>query len=407
MTNKTTDLCALVRELLPLYADGVLEEQASLQVQQHLADCPACRRVLEDAGGELPPLPTPSAEGEKRLFARLRRTRLSAYWLLGLLVWPTCMGLMLLTSGLVSTVPWLFLGAFVLTLLGAGWAQLAGGAAAATVLFSFVQLELVPGWFVLPWTAGCLVFGRLAGRWVLRRGWRRWAGALAIAAGVGVCFSFSGTPWGMLAFQNTITEYVQQKYGDRVVLHAPRYDWLKTGSFSMAAHSADDSSATVTTYFNLNKDGTVWDDYSFRVGLTLEQQVEEILEGMLRAVTGRTDWHDLYLTAYIDADTAQLEQLPLNAVYDGSFPVAVEVSWQGPEDGFASAESFAEALWPVVDQLQQSGLPVEKSRVYSFEPDGNTLWLADLELPVDSAADLAAAASRGPAPETGYQPWLE
>ena len=175
----------------------------------------------------------------------------------------------------------------------------------------------------------------------------------------------------------------------------------------MAAHSADDPSATVTTYFNLNRDGTVWDDYSFRVGLTLEQQVEEILEGMLRAVTGRTDWHDLYLTAYIDADTAQLEQLPLNAVYDGSFPVAVEVSWQGPEDGFASAESFAEALWPVVDQLQQSGLPVEKARVYSFEPDGNTLWMADLELPVDSAADLAAAASRGPAPETGYQPWLE
>ena len=159
MTNKTTDLCALVRELLPLYADGVLEEQASRQVQQHLADCPACRRALEAAGGELPPLPTPSAEGEKRLFARLRRTRLSAYWLLSLLVWPTCMGLMLLTSGLVSTVPWLFLGAFVLTLLGAGWAQLAGGAAAATVLFSFVQLELVPGWFVLPWTAGCLVFG--------------------------------------------------------------------------------------------------------------------------------------------------------------------------------------------------------------------------------------------------------
>lgn len=407
MTNNQPDLCALVRELLPLYADGVLREDARRQVEEHLAGCSGCRQALEDAGGALPPLPAPPVGGEKRLFGRLRRVRLSACWLLCLLVWPVCMGLMLLTSGLVSTVPWLFLGAFVLTLLGAGWAQLAGGAAAATVIFSFVQLDLVPGWFVLPWTAGCLVCGGLAGRWVLRRGWRRWAGALAIAAGVGICFSFSGAPWSMLVFQNKVTVYVREKYGDRVVLHAPRYDWLKTGSFSMAAHSADDPNATVTTYFNLNKDGTVWDDYSFRVALTLEQQVEDILEGMLRAVTGRTDWHDLYLTAYIKADTARLEQLPLNAVYDGSFPVAVEVNWQGPEDGFASADAFAEALWPVVDQLQKSGLPVEKARVYSFEPDGNTLWLADLELPVDGPADLAAAASRGPAPETGYQPWLE
>lgn len=407
MTNNQPDLCALVRELLPLYADGVLREDARRQVEEHLTGCPSCRQALEDAGGALPPLPAPPAGGEKQLFGRLRRVRLSACWLLSLLVWPTCMGLMLLTSGLVSTVPWLFLGAFVLTLLGAGWAQLAGGAAAATVIFSFVQLDLVPGWFVLPWTAGCLVCGGLAGRWVLRRGWRRWAGALAIAAGVGICFSFSGAPWSMLAFQNKVTGYVREKYGDRVVLHAPRYDWLKTGSFSMAAHSADDPNATVTTYFNLNKDGTVWDDYSFRVALTLEQQVEDILEGMLRAVTGRTDWHDLYLTAYIKADTARLEQLPLNAVYDGSFPVAVEVNWQGPEDGFADADAFAKALWPVVDQLQKSGLPVEKARVYSFEPDGNTLWLADLELPVDGPADLATAASRGPAPETGYQPWLE
>ncbi len=127
MTNNQPDLCALVRELLPLYADGVLREDARRQVEEHLAGCSGCRQALEDAGGALPPLPAPPVGGEKRLFGRLRRVRLSACWLLCLLVWPVCMGLMLLTSGLVCTGAREYLGGRVEGGGGAGRRERRGG----------------------------------------------------------------------------------------------------------------------------------------------------------------------------------------------------------------------------------------------------------------------------------------
>ena len=39
--------CEIVRDLLPLYADGVCSESSRLAVESHLKDCPDCARTLE------------------------------------------------------------------------------------------------------------------------------------------------------------------------------------------------------------------------------------------------------------------------------------------------------------------------------------------------------------------------
>ena len=38
--------CDMIRDLLPLYQDGVCSEESKRQVDAHLQDCPACREEL-------------------------------------------------------------------------------------------------------------------------------------------------------------------------------------------------------------------------------------------------------------------------------------------------------------------------------------------------------------------------
>ena len=41
-------LCNIVRDLLPLYAEGIASNDTVSFVEEHLVDCPACRAVLEE-----------------------------------------------------------------------------------------------------------------------------------------------------------------------------------------------------------------------------------------------------------------------------------------------------------------------------------------------------------------------
>ena len=43
--------CEIVRDLLPLYHDGVCSPESRAAVEEHLKNCPACRAELEKFGG--------------------------------------------------------------------------------------------------------------------------------------------------------------------------------------------------------------------------------------------------------------------------------------------------------------------------------------------------------------------
>ncbi len=44
MSNKSND-CGIVRDLLPLYADGEASKESSLFIEEHMAGCEECRRA--------------------------------------------------------------------------------------------------------------------------------------------------------------------------------------------------------------------------------------------------------------------------------------------------------------------------------------------------------------------------
>lgn len=46
----STKQCEVIRDLLPLYIDGICSEESRRIVMMHLEECPECRRIYEDMG---------------------------------------------------------------------------------------------------------------------------------------------------------------------------------------------------------------------------------------------------------------------------------------------------------------------------------------------------------------------
>jgi len=71
--------CDLMRDLLPLYLDGVCSEESRKAVEAHLSECPGCKEFYaamgEADGMEAPPPEPRSADQERKKAASLRAVK--------------------------------------------------------------------------------------------------------------------------------------------------------------------------------------------------------------------------------------------------------------------------------------------------------------------------------------------
>ena len=49
--------CDIIRDLLPLYADGLASEASVSQIEEHTAHCPACQKLLREMTAPMEPDP--------------------------------------------------------------------------------------------------------------------------------------------------------------------------------------------------------------------------------------------------------------------------------------------------------------------------------------------------------------
>ena len=71
--------CEIIKDLIPLYCDGLCSDETRSAVEEHIARCEDCRRLLEAAGAEpeIPPQTYDEEEarvlrGVKKRYARIR-----------------------------------------------------------------------------------------------------------------------------------------------------------------------------------------------------------------------------------------------------------------------------------------------------------------------------------------------
>ena len=67
--------CDIIKDLLPLYCDGVCSEETSRAVEEHLTTCPACRTLLDEMRREplMPELIQTQAKQEAKVLQGVKR----------------------------------------------------------------------------------------------------------------------------------------------------------------------------------------------------------------------------------------------------------------------------------------------------------------------------------------------
>lgn len=64
--------CDIIRDLMPLYADGMASEASRRQIEEHTAQCPACKKLLDEMTAPLEPQPE---DGEQKIIRILQAQR--------------------------------------------------------------------------------------------------------------------------------------------------------------------------------------------------------------------------------------------------------------------------------------------------------------------------------------------
>lgn len=67
--------CEIIRDLLPLYVDGVCSKETSRETEKHLSECSCCRKIYEDMKRDVPTqaVPVRKVPAEKAVYLRIRR----------------------------------------------------------------------------------------------------------------------------------------------------------------------------------------------------------------------------------------------------------------------------------------------------------------------------------------------
>ncbi len=75
MTPKDTSACCMVRDLLPLYVEGMVSEESAALIRAHIDTCPTCRGEWEALTADSPVLTPPCEETVQGAVAPLKKIR--------------------------------------------------------------------------------------------------------------------------------------------------------------------------------------------------------------------------------------------------------------------------------------------------------------------------------------------
>ena len=159
-------LCPLVRDLAPLYQEGLVSGETREMIESHLAQCDACAALYRAGEAALPPAPDESRARD--VLARIRRSQNRIKYFTVLLAEFAAVWAFFALDTALSMVPLLVLFPLVLTLLFGD---------VKTVLFAAVIADLIVGTLgvafgyaliMLPATMIGTLGGALAGYAVLK-----------------------------------------------------------------------------------------------------------------------------------------------------------------------------------------------------------------------------------------------
>lgn len=385
--------CALVKDLLPLYVEGLLSPETQAQVRTHLDACAGCRALADQLAAPLPAPPDPQEEQGRRALVQLRRGQIAARLFAVICLTLAAVGLSVLPAGALSLVPWMILIPFGLSLLfGDVWGILAN-TAGGTLLFAGLTEDIMLGVLLTPLQlllagSGILLaraVRALAGKPVPRRtgakvGLCLGAAALLLVSTWGY-YELKGSPVTYFQARQAAQGYVQTHYGDGLRLGQTRFNF-KLNHFYTTVTEADDSRNSA--YIEYTGRGEVYDDYQFRVSLNMGDELSHMCATLLRAQLGLTG-EDVWIDAQVDVPPYVYN---MGDAYDPSLPARLNIRLG---EVFPSRQDHVQRAYQAARCVWGSGIPFEQVTISSFLADGNTQYVTTLTSAPDQMADAAAS----------------
>ncbi|SCY45398.1 YfjL-like protein [Alkaliphilus peptidifermentans] len=327
----------------------------------------------------------------------------------GVMLTIILVSIMMLSNSMLSTIPIIIIGSFVMYFIGVRpWTiyigailmhiilEVAGDRGSFIIFVLPVSLVEISGGLLLAYSIKQLKSFRGIKQIIIFV-----FGLILVYGGILMHFDIYGNPIGFLKAQNRIKTYIMETYEGKLEIESIGYG-LKMNDYTARVRSTEDfrNKGDITYY----RSGGIGDDYHFRIEEKQAHDAKQILMSMIKQKTDIpiSDIRSLSISI----------ELPYNkytprSMYLGEEPIYVSITMEpnAVEDrqayqekhgelpilqSYESKEAFSKEAYKILTVLQDIGWPYTEINIESFLPDGNTAYniVITQEIKIDNLRDL-------------------
>ncbi|MGL5506853.1 MAG: hypothetical protein ACRDB0_03005 [Paraclostridium sp.] len=182
--------------------------------------------------------------------------------------------------------------------------------------------------------------------------------------------SFHGNPIGYMKAKNSISEYIEASYNNKLKITNIFYSG-KAGGYIGEVEDIDyPANKANINYYNT---GYIGDDYHFRTWLNMSDEIKSTLTNLLYQ---QTNINKENINISVDFELPKFKY-KLNDDYSGKEPLIIEIDLKAKGGVYKNEESFKKQASEVLDVLKSINYNYKSIVIYSYREDGNSRYEID------------------------------
>lgn len=183
--------------------------------------------------------------------------------------------------------------------------------------------------------------------------------------------SVHGNPIGYMRAKNSISEYIETNYNNRLKITNIFYSG-KAGGYIGEVEDIDcPANKASINYYNT---GYIGDDYHFRTWVNMSDEIKSTLTNLLHQQTNIKK-ENINVSADFELPKFKYK---LNDDYSGKEPLIIEIDLKAESGVYKSEESFKKQASEVLDVLKSINYDYKSIIIYSYREDGNSRYEMDM-----------------------------
>lgn len=179
--------------------------------------------------------------------------------------------------------------------------------------------------------------------------------------------SLNGNPIGYIKAKNSISEYIENNYNNKLKI-ANIYYSEKAGGYIGEVEEIDNpNNKSNINYYNT---GYIGDDYHFRTYLNMSDEMNSTLKNLIYQQTNISK-DNITMDVYFELPKFKYK---LNDDYSGKEPLTIELELKSKNGIFKKQEEFEIEARQILDVLKSIKYDYKSIIIYSYREDGNSRY---------------------------------